>query len=241
MKKIYTLLAAALLLAGAATAQKKVNLKFQIVSPANGSTIQAGVVLNQKLIVTNLGPGAIVATDTVFMHDPFSQQGFIWLYTGYSKAVGDTIQLNKTYTPSTTNGNGTRTYCVYGYARSGTATKTDSTSTTPGQVCNSVTFAGGLGIAGTATLTEASNTEAITIFPNPAYGTISMSYVAKNSSELTARVVDITGRAVRSISFGKVYAGQTGFKMDISNLNTGIYFVELRQDGIRAIGKVTKQ
>lgn len=243
MRKLYTLLGAALLIGSSAFAQKKVNVKFQIVTPANGATITAGATLTQKIIITNLGPGAIAPTDTVFVHDPFNQPSRIWLYLGFTKAVGDTIQLSKDYVPSTSNPNGVRNYCVYGYVSNGTLTTNDSVavSANPSIVCNSTTFVGGGVGVPTLQLTEQSLTENISVFPNPATGMISLSFTAKNASEVSARVIDITGREALSVNLGKAYVGQSGYKLDISSLNTGVYFVELRQEGIRAIGRVTKQ
>jgi len=243
MKKIYTLIAATLVLATAANAQtKKINLRFTIVTPANGATIVAGTALTQKVIITNLGPGVIAAADTVFMHDPFNNTGEIWFYLNHPKAVNDTIQLTKSYTPSTSNTNGVRNYCVYGYVMNGSTITSDSTGSTPSQTCNSVTFTGGVnsGIANIG-LTENVATENLNIFPNPATGSINVNYTAKNNSELTARVVDITGRVVMTHSYGKVFVGQSNFKLELSTLKAGIYFVDLRQEGARAVGKVTLQ
>ena len=242
MKKRYTILALVMMFAIAATAQKKVNVKFTIENPASGSTIVLGSPFSQKVIATILGPGALAADDTLFMHDPFNNSGQIWYYLNNIKAVNDTIQFIKQYTPSTANPNGPFNYCVYGYIRKGAATTNDSMlSTTPSQTCNMVNFQGGsVGITA-AYLIEQSNTEHLSVFPNPAFSTITLAYKAKNVSEVTARILDITGREVLIQNFGSAYIGQSGYQVDISNLGTGIYFIEVRQEGIRAVGRVSKK
>ena len=242
MNKVYTLLAAALLIAGTASAQKKVNIKFQITSPANGSTVTWGTPLNQMVVGTILGPGTLAATDTIFMHDPFNTApGNTWPYTGRTKGVNDTVHFMKTYNPTTGNGNGTRDYCVWGFVRSGANTTNDSSaSSSPSRTCNTFTATGGVGVSNLNFITEQSTTENISVFPNPATGIVKLDFKAKNSSAVSARIIDIAGREVMSVNMGKAYVGQSNFQMDMSSLAPGVYVVEIRQEGIRAIGRVSK-
>ena len=59
---------------------------------------------------------------------------------------------------------------------------------------------------------------------------------------VTTVVRDMVGRTVMQKDFGKVQPGNAApFKLDISKLNAGIYFVEVMAGDRQIIGKVTKQ
>lgn len=81
----------------------------------------------------------------------------------------------------------------------------------------------------------------ITIFPNPVqnnelhfrYGFI------KATEKATARVVDMTGRVLKSQELGKNNFGTQEFTMDISALPAGNYMLEISTGYINAVGKFT--
>ena len=79
------------------------------------------------------------------------------------------------------------------------------------------------------------------ITPNPANSTVSFDFTSKSNSEIVARVYDIAGRVVLTNNYGASFTGQQGFTLDISDLNSGMYFVEFRQEGYKAVGKLSKQ
>lgn len=66
----------------------------------------------------------------------------------------------------------------------------------------------------------------LTIYPNPASGSVTMNYFSVNDEQVSVRVFDITGKntftQLKSISEGENY-----INLDISAFSKGIYFVEV--------------
>lgn len=235
MKKIYTLFAA-LFICASANAQRHVNLSISLESPAAGATLTVGQTFTQRFVLRNIGPDALTAADTLYYSDPSNATGQVWLRVGYTKAVNDTIIISKNLTlNNATNGNAN--YCISALISNGALATSDSAT----RKCNLVTIAGGSTSVANMTFTENVATEKLNVFPNPATGLVSLDYKAKNNSDVNVRVIDIAGREAMSVNLGKAYVGQSGYKVDITSLNTGIYFVEIRQEGTRAIGRITKQ
>jgi hypothetical protein len=70
------------------------------------------------------------------------------------------------------------------------------------------------------------------VFPNPCSDILSVSYDEKTSAELT--ILSITGQIVKTVQIN------SDSKIDISDLNSGIYFVEIKTDKATYKEKITK-
>ena len=79
------------------------------------------------------------------------------------------------------------------------------------------------------------------ISPNPASAAVDVDFTATSNSMIVARVYDLTGRVVLSKDYHKPAIGEKGFKLDIAALDNGTYFIEIRQDEYKAVGKLLKQ
>jgi hypothetical protein len=64
------------------------------------------------------------------------------------------------------------------------------------------------------------------IYPNPTSGNFFIEKTDGSSGELSAEIIDITGRVVHSVSFGVVEPG-TSLQVEVNNLARGIYYVRL--------------
>ena len=78
--------------------------------------------------------------------------------------------------------------------------------------------------------------ESFTVYPNPTNGLLNIS--SKNSSGLINNVVvsDVLGKTVQTNSFNSSKA-----VLDLSRLNSGVYFVKVQSEGVDKIMKVVKQ
>ena len=234
-KKLFTLF---LCLSGlSAFAQRNIKFTTTLAAPAEGSTITVGVPFVQQIVIKNEGPDAIVPGDTVFYIDPTTPAGSFYIVTGYAKVKDDTIQLNTTYKISSASP-GDINYCVgAGIINRKNPIRFDTTGFSD---CNSVTIAGGTGVAELVFQKEEWPTQ-LKITPNPALSLVRLDFVAQDHTAVNARVTDLSGRVVLQYQFGNSYPGQNDFNLDVSGLGKGIYFVELRQGNYRAIGKLLHQ
>jgi hypothetical protein len=79
--------------------------------------------------------------------------------------------------------------------------------------------------------------------PNPARGTITVSYCIANAGRVQLGVYDVSGRLVRRLVDGERSAGTAtvvwnGMNESGSRLGTGIYFIRLTGPGIQETRKV---
>ena len=88
------------------------------------------------------------------------------------------------------------------------------------------------GVAGNAVVLEAPA-------PNPVRGTMSWAVVLPRDMTVQVRLVDLAGRAVRTLSDGTMSAGRHSFTWAADGspgpaLSSGLYFLQLNAEGIRA-------
>jgi hypothetical protein len=75
--------------------------------------------------------------------------------------------------------------------------------------------------------------------PNPVRGAMSWAVVLPRDMMVQARVLDLAGRAVRTLSNGTLSAGRHSFTWGVQGspgptLSSGVYFLELSGEGVRA-------
>ena len=238
MKKYYLL--SALLFSAISGFSQTHKFNVNLTEPTNGATLTQGTPFDQKFIITNVGPGTISPTDTIAYVDPTTPSGQVYIRAGYTKGVNDTIQINKTLTltggTSQTNVN----YCVVAFLFSNGGIKTGF-DTTGFRSCKTVNTVTNPSSIGEASFSEVSNRGNLTIFPNPTSGNIiSFDFITPSNEELVATVFDLVGKKVVTQSFGKQSRGQSGFKLDISSLQQGVYVVELQQGQFSYSGRLLK-
>lgn len=81
---------------------------------------------------------------------------------------------------------------------------------------------------------EIENISEISLYPNPANSNIMLSFILNSREEFTTTIYDLSGRVVQSgtNTFGP---GKNNLSMDISDLNTGLYQIELRNNNSRNV------
>lgn len=238
MRKIYVL-SAALFLGFTANAQRNINLQASITAPNAGATVTYNVATTFTYVFKNLGPTAIAATDTILYVDPLTPSGQAFFVTGKSKAMNDTIMITKSATLVTAP-NGAYNWCINSQAWNRTNPFTE-TDTSNNDACRNLNFVG-FPTTGIKDIVAARdiNTVNLGIAPNPATAEIKFDFVAINNSEVVLSITDLTGRVIRSFNYGKAFVGKNNYTYNVAELPTGLYIVELNQDGQRAIGKLNK-
>lgn len=79
---------------------------------------------------------------------------------------------------------------------------------------------------------EESNNSTISIFPNPASAEIIINYYYVSEKKTTLQVFNITGQLLLNESLA---IGQEQVYIDLSSLNSGIYFIQIAEDGINIL------
>lgn len=79
--------------------------------------------------------------------------------------------------------------------------------------------------------------QALAVYPNPTSTDINFKYNFTSNTNASVKVTDVTGRTVLVQDFGKQTVGERNFSVNVSSLNTGMYYVELITDEVRAISK----
>jgi len=233
MKKIYTLLAAALCLGTAANAQRVIDLQTTITSPAANATITSGNTLTVNGVVKNLSTQQLKATDSVlyaFAIDnnlvSFNSGGQTVSYffkTGKILNQNDTLQINRSFTISFNSSlNGSHTFCLVAFPLNESVDSVTDNVTTNNSGCNAVTFAGGTTGVETITAEIAENSVGRT-YPNPANSEVNFDLNLGGNNSVTVQVYDITGRLVMSEDKGYMTKGNHTVKMNTAALVKGMY------------------
>lgn len=241
-----------ILTASAAFAQKTCDLGITLTTPAPGAVINFNDQLSIKFDIKNNGPAAILATDTIFYKLPIpdgSGNPIIQGKTGISIASGASTTVDLGPVAQNVNTSGTDqavNFCVTLLAQNtvsvngnpATVTYTDAVATNDNG-CSNITMktkpTGIFDVKGTK--------ETLSLFPNPSSSQVSFSLALDQAEVVTAVVRDLTGREVMSKDFGKVQTGTTSsaLELNIANLNSGIYVVEVIAGDKKFIGKITKK
>lgn len=267
MKKIFTTLALLGAFVTAAVAQKNVNLKFSILTPANGATysnLAVGDTMNIQFKIENLGTDAVAPTDTLtfwvagYSFNTASGQS-VWRgmrQYGFNIAAGQSFDATLKVAKGSYTANGTDTTINwffdndtnvviiegYGMDQNGDLFNdpgVDNTNPDGDGSLTNTNHAESVYILGNPSSINGVKLakEFISVYPNPAVNEVNFNYTFKVATEASVRVLDVTGREVYTQSFGKQAAGTQALKVDVSSLNNGMYTIELITDNAKAVSK----
>ncbi len=245
MKRIFTTIALLGAFSFVASAQKTCDLKLEVTTDKTAIEFKDTARISIKL--TNIGPGAIAITDTVFYGVKGSSQVFtIPLSTIASGAFVNFPNALYLANDSARTVDQTTTFCFFLYKQSdiihGTGgpnfanTYLDNVHTNDTS-CVTITRKKKTGTS--LFDLNAGVKEALSIYPNPTHGALNFNFNFDKAATATARITDITGRTVLVKDFGKNSVGNHLFTVDVSALTKGTYFVEFIADERRAISKFT--
>ena len=246
MKKTLTLLTILGALTYSASAQTPKSCDLSLAASVNNGTINYRDTAKISFVLTNNGTAAMAVTDTVFYGVEGSTQAFRFVPTGpiASGASATFSNALRLIHDTLTNVDITEEYCFVLYNQS---------EITVGGVPYPVTYndPNDANDRSCVTITLKKSTTSIfdlsggtkqsmSLYPNPAKGVVSFKSTI-NAGSTVANVKDIAGRTILVKDFGKQVAGEKEFSLDISSLSEGMYYVELVNDGVRAIAKMNVQ
>ncbi len=76
-------------------------------------------------------------------------------------------------------------------------------------------------------------------FPNPAVNELSINFGLNQSSKVEIEVYDVTGKLVNTVKLDQLEAGNHTTKLDVANLNSGIYMYSVKANTTKLFSKFT--
>jgi hypothetical protein len=80
----------------------------------------------------------------------------------------------------------------------------------------------------------------LNVYPNPTSNTINFSYTFQKATTVTTRIMDLTGRTLKTINLGKAMPGTQNYQIDVNELPAGTYLLEFATDDTKGVSKFTK-
>lgn len=246
MKKVLSLTIALIGFAAMANAQTFTH-KFDVtlLSPGNSTVNTSQNYAFGDTLRIILTQGNLTSSDTLAVTNVVGTSSYT--LTNLPRLQGDTIYIAKQDTIGIPAAPGVYPYCVRAFLldRSNPSSFSSLISanfdTTGSRSCVDFTAVIAASVNDRFTVVDNGASVKVNIFPNPVTGsTIGMDFVSQNASEVTAKVYDLTGRTVISHTFGNAYKGQDNFRLNVDELNSGMYILELRQGGVKATGQFIK-
>jgi hypothetical protein len=81
----------------------------------------------------------------------------------------------------------------------------------------------------------------VNVYPNPSNGKFAIAYRLENASDVRVRIVDVVGKVIKSIPVQNMTKGEYKTEINISNMNSGIYFMSIQIGEENHIKKIVVQ
>jgi len=78
----------------------------------------------------------------------------------------------------------------------------------------------------------------VSIYPNPAKNNATVSFEIAKAGEVEINLVNLLGQTVKTFNYGKVNNGKYELKMDLNNVNPGVYMVNVKVAGSETAQKL---
>lgn len=94
-------------------------------------------------------------------------------------------------------------------------------------------------VIGIEEIVKSAHASNLKLFPNPTNDKVNISFKGYDNENITVQIMDINGRLVKAENFGKINNGDVQITMDVAELSTGMYIVNVHSDsGLRRISKL---
>ncbi len=246
MKKIYSL-ALLMVLTVSAFAQRTINYEVTLASPASSQVITPSTQFTIDAVIKNLGPDALVATDSTFYFLSLSGSylpingGVFWNRWGRTMNVNDTIHV--TFSGLTLNYSqdvdSNRTLCfnaIPSFDGGGVDTIADN-DLTNNSGCVTMLFKAATTSVGQITATT-NGLSTASIYPNPAHGNTTVNVNMANTADVYVKVLDVVGRTVLTTEKSRLTKGEHKINVDLSNLQPGLYIYQVNMGRDKSSGKL---
>jgi hypothetical protein len=87
-------------------------------------------------------------------------------------------------------------------------------------------------------LEEQEMLSSVNVYPNPAVGSSNVEFELANDAQVSVKLTDLTGKLIAQPVNGEMTAGSHKTAIDVSNLQSGVYLVEIVLDGNKKIEKL---
>lgn len=78
----------------------------------------------------------------------------------------------------------------------------------------------------------------VSVFPNPFSQNLNIGFNLKNAGNISITIIDVLGKSVKPVFAGNATAGNNSFNINTSDLNTGVYFVNILGNGFTKTIKI---
>jgi hypothetical protein len=232
MKKVFTILASAALMLGAAYAQRTVDIETSLVTPANGVEVRSATPVTLTFTVSNNGPDAIKPGDTLtgfaILGNQLQTQTLTRLSTTESMAMGASKNFTMNIGGITGGQSGDLNLCVFVVLnqKAGADTVVDNLLGGNNIGCNTVKYVNTASVFDAFTVSTLSSSN----YPNPASDNINIVFSAPGDEKTTVTIFDITGKVMFTKEFATNF-GENNLNISLSDLSNGTYFYELNNNG----------
>lgn len=246
MKKIYSL-ALLMVLSVSAFAQREINFEVTLASPTSSQVITPSTQFSIDAVIKNLGPDALVATDSTLYFLTLSGSilpingGQYWQRWGKTLNVNDTFHI--TFNGLTLNYNqavdSNRTLCfnaIPNFNGGGVDTIADNNMSN-NSGCVSMLFRAATTSVGQISATT-NGLNSATIYPNPAQGNTTVNVNMANTADVYVKVLDVVGRTVMTTEKTRLTKGEHKINVDLSNLQPGLYIYQVNMGRDKSSGKL---
>ncbi len=177
-------------------------------------------ILNYQWIDSASRLSSLINADTPIIYDPsLGDSVYNWVYTPYGTAPA--------------NGNYIWLAQCLGFQ--------DSLSVTDTGISNNLAAAAIVINCTTAINDTKFSNVALTVYPNPTSDNIYFNYTLTKAAVVTSRIMDLTGRTLKTVNLGKAAPGTQKFEINVNDLPAGTYLLEFTADDKKGISKFTKQ
>lgn len=264
MKKVFTTLAIVILATLTSQAQRYTKVDAILISPTDNYNIPCDDSFAVEFVFINTGTETILATDTIFYITPYTIEGNVryHLHGGNPIAPGDTIvhirqfisvagigsESNKKLQRMADKNTGDWVFApfvdddyiigiqVQGFHNHNNPDANTLLLDTAGGTFYKYVNAT-LDCETSIKSNELVKSHNLNVYPNPTASNINFKYNFTANTTASVKVTDVTGRTVLVQDFGKQTVGERNFSVNVSSLNTGMYYAELITDEVRAISK----
>ena len=91
----------------------------------------------------------------------------------------------------------------------------------------------------TLNVNEASINSSLSLYPNPTNDNLNVAFQLKNADNISIDIYNLVGQLVSSKDFGTISSGYTLKTLDVSNLSSGFYMVNINTSDARIVRKIT--
>jgi hypothetical protein len=230
--------------------KRSINMEANLTSPEAGTTIESGESIRVTLELINNGPDDLVVGDSIFLGTNVSQEVVFFVLDQNIDNGSKLVVFDQDLSLQVQGDEDVTTdFCMFIFNDPSTQISMNQLpidvsyideDSTDNISCQEITVT--VEDDGDVSILDLSKDVAnLNLFPNPATnGIVNFSMDMEKAANVMISVKDITGREVMSQNLGNVQlSNNSPVSLNISQLNAGLYIVELSAGDQKSVGKLT--